>query len=200
MTDIYRELLLGCGHRREKLMGIPGCPLEWRNLYTLDNNKECKPDFVCDLDDHAPYVTEFNRDAEGIVEPDGEFVGNAFDEVHAYEVLEHLGSQGSAFSFFATFSFIWEILKPDGYLFATCPSRFSPWAWGDPSHRRLIQPESLVFLSQDQYKKQCDGPNRTPMSDFRHIYKADFDIVHSADNHETHMFALKAVKPSRIGK
>lgn len=203
----YRELLIGCGHRRDKLLGPPGVPLQWHGLVTLDINEKCKPDILCDLD-QVPWrpIDWFNRSnqPQNIDEiflplPNGEFCfkHNMFDEVHAYEVLEHIGSQGDAKKFFSDFQQIWNILKPGGYLFGTVPSRYSPWLWGDPSHRRAILPESLVFLSQQEYKNQCDGDRKTPMSDFRDIYKGDFNVIAFPDNHTNMAFCLEAVKPPR---
>lgn len=193
----YRELLLGCGHARDKRLGLPGDKMEWRGLFTVDCNPRCKPDVVCDLN-LLPWQGIAVGKNPSFYSEGYRFLNSVFDEVHAYEVLEHLGSQGDAESFFAHFSEIWRILKPGGHLFATVPSRFSPWLWGDPSHRRAILPESLVFLDQTQYILQLDGERKTPMSDFRHLYKADFDVVVSSDNHEHHLFCLRAVKPSRI--
>jgi hypothetical protein len=77
----------------------------------------------------------------------------------------------------------------------TCPSRHSPWAWGDPSHKRLIQPENFVFLVQPEYARQV---GKTPMSDFRYVYQADFDCLKMSDDNVVFSFILKAVKPSRI--
>lgn len=118
-----------------------------------------------------------------------------FDEIHAYEVLEHAGAQGDYKLLFAQFDEFYRILRPNGHFFATVPSRHSAWAWGDPSHTRIIQPESLVFLQQPKYTA---GVGSTPMSDFRYIFKSDFDVVHCVDDGETFSFVLKAVKPSRI--
>jgi SAM-dependent methyltransferase len=174
-----KELLIGCGSNRDKRMRLlndanPG----WDNLTTLDNNPAHKPDIEWDL----------NR----ISLP---FDDDAFDEIHAYEVLEHTGAQGDYMFFFRQFSTFYRVLKPGGHLLATVPSRHSVWAWGDPSHTRIIQPESLVFLQQPMYTK---GVGVTPMSDFRYIYKSDFDVVHCVDDGETFSFVLKAIKPSRI--
>ncbi|MGH7746204.1 MAG: hypothetical protein ACREQ5_15780, partial [Candidatus Dormibacteria bacterium] len=72
---------------------------------------------------------------------------------------------------------------------------FSSWLWGDPSHTRAILPESLTFLDQTNYAAQC---GLTPLSDFRHIYKEDFNILSSKDDRMFHTFILQAVKPSRI--
>jgi SAM-dependent methyltransferase len=179
MSD-YRELLIGCGSRREKTLFLPdlGQSRAWKGLTTLDVEARHNPDVVHDLN-----VTPWP------------FEDGVFDEVHAYEVLEHLGQQGDAPSFFATFTEIYRVLKPGGLLFATCPSYRSMWAWGDPSHRRIICSGSLVFLSQPQYTKQI---GKTPMSDFRSLYRADFDVGTQEDNGETFRFVLQAVKPSRI--
>lgn len=147
---------------------------EWEKLVTLDNVASHHPDVIWDLNEYPwPF-------------PDDEF-----DEVHAYEVLEHLGQQGDAPSFFATFSEIWRILRPRGKLMATCPAPGSPWVWGDPSHTRQISPQSLVFLSQKAYEEQVGV---TPMSDFRSIYSADFEVVWQDVRADTFGFVLRALK------
>jgi len=70
------ELLIGCGARRVKDVRI-GNNAEWSELVTLDINPEHKPDLIHDLHDiPLPF-------------PDGRF-----DEIHAYEVLEHVGGPG----------------------------------------------------------------------------------------------------------
>ena len=168
------ELLIGCGSNREKKLHFGNT--EWKELVTLDNNKDHKPDVVHDLE-RFPYPFE-----------------EEFDEIHAYEVLEHTGSQGDYVFFFQQFSEFWRILKPEGKLIGTCPSRKSAWAWGDPSHKRIIQPEQFIFLDQSEYEQV----GKTAMSDFRYLYKADFRRMHLEDNGETFTFVLEAVRPSRI--
>lgn len=210
---MFRELLLGCGRSRDKRMypvhNLPKNNLEvtepviyreWQNLFTLDRSRVFDVDLICDLDKSYWWPTSWSNKAIPHIRDVGHgtwaLESNLFDEIHAYEVLEHLGAQGFAPDFFAHFTQIWEWLKPDGFLCATVPSRFSPWLWGDPSHRRVIYPESLGFLDQDNYK-QCDGPKPSPMSDFRDLYKADFQICERQDNNHAFAFILQAVKPSR---
>lgn len=174
----FRELLLGCGYRRGKLLGPPNQPLEWKNLTTLDLNPRCKPDILFDL---SLNIWPFDADT--------------FDEVHAYEVLEHLGRQGDIPTFFATFNEIHRILKPGGFLYAMCPSRYSVWLWGDPGHRRAIMSETLLFLDRGRYKKAAS--RSTPMADYRDDFRGDFDVFASQDNNVMHIFSLQAVKPVR---
>lgn len=170
------ELLLGCGSSRAKQL-MCGGRSEWAALTTLDHNADHRPDVVHDL--------------ESLPLP---FDDDSFDEIHAYCVLEHLGRQGDWRFFFAQWSDFWRILRPAGLFFGICPAASSSWAWGDPSHSRIIGPECLTFLCQPAYEQV----GRTPMSDFRFVYKADFDIIHQRTAGDHFEFALKAVKPSRV--
>jgi hypothetical protein len=169
------ELLIGCGKNRDKKLRSPGRS-EWDGLVTLDHEARHNPDRVWDLVD--------------IPLP---FLDDELFEIHAYEVLEHVGRQGDYEFFFRQFSDFWRVLRPNGILFGTVPLPTSVWAWGDPSHTRVIPKESFTFLSQPTYEQV----GRTPMSDFRTIYKADFDLIHMKENGELLEFALRAVKPSR---
>lgn len=165
-----KELLLGCGSRTKKDLYINGNDT-FKNLTRLDINDDHNPTIVHDLRMHPlPFA-------------DGEF-----DEIHAYEVLEHLAQQGDYEFFFREFSEYHRILKTGGHFFASCPAPTSPWLWGDPSHKRVISKETLVFLSQAQYVEQV---GKTSMSDFRYLYKADFKVVYADEKNGTTYFILK---------
>lgn len=166
------ELLIGCGNRREKVFHRKG-EEAFTDLVTLDIDPLAKPDLLHDLD-VLPYP----------------FADNQFDEIHASEVLEHCGRQGDWRFFLNQFAEFWRILKPGGVFCASCPSITSRWAWGDPGHTRVIQPESLLFLSQKQYAQV----GRSAMTDYRHAYSADFDLIIREDDGESFKFLLKAVK------
>lgn len=178
-----RELLLGCGSSRARRLAPerlanPKAPARgFVDLVTVDQVATHRPDLVHDLN-VLPYP----------------FPDDHFDEVHAYEVLEHLGRQGDAGAFLGLFAELWRILKPGGFLCATCPSWRSPWAWGDPSHTRVLSAGSLVFLDQSEYAKQVGV---TAMSDFRSIYRADFRPAWIHEDADVFNFVLEAVKPSR---
>ncbi len=172
-----KELLIGCGSQRDKRLALDN-DHNWSNLTTLDINDHHNPDVVWDL---CQFPLPFED--------------NTFDEIHAYEVLEHTGQQGDYKFFFAQFTEFWRILKPNGYMFATCPAWNSIWAWGDPSHTRVLQNVQLNFLSQKEYTNQIGV---TPMSDFRYLYKADFEKIYDNTTESTFAFVIQAVKPSRI--
>jgi predicted SAM-dependent methyltransferase len=172
-----KELLIGCGAQRKKVLFSKGNE-SWSNLVTLDIEAVHKPDVIHDLC-VLPYP----------------FESDEFDEIHAYDVLEHTGQQGDYKFFFAQFSEFWRILKPNGMLFAKCPSYKSSWAWGDPGHTRIIQSNTLVFLKQPEYTKQI---GKSQMTDYRSIYKADFQEVYVKETDEDLFFVMKAIKPSRI--
>lgn len=217
MSD-YRELLIGCGGKREKDLRLPTAyELEWgrlnsgikrgaefKNLSTLDINPAHRPDWLCDLsrldsdlsnEDWGRFVVTPKEGSEPPIRYDGgkatTLQSDYFNEIHAYEVLEHIGMQGDAETFFAQFTEFHRILRPGGLLFGTCPSWRSMWAWGDPSHTRVITSGTLVFLSQEQYERQVGV---TPMSDFRHIYKADFETLYCVEDDVFLGFVLRAIK------
>lgn len=168
-----KELLIGCGSNLKKKLYEPGNE-KWNNLTTLDINADHKPDVVWDL---CSFPLPFSD--------------NTFSEIHAYEVLEHTGSQGDYKFFFSQFSEFHRILVPNGKIYATVPAPSSPWAFGDPSHTRLFCKEWLIFLSQDTYKQQVGV---TSISDFRNIYKADFEICVAEERSDTLYFIIEAIK------
>lgn len=147
ILDNYKELLIGCGNRRKKEMG-PLDLREWQNLTTLDIDASCNPDIVWDLN-KLPYP----------------FSDNEFDEIHAYDVLEHCGHQGDYKFFFAQFAEFWRILKPDGLFLLTFPHWSGMWAFGDPGHTRVLAPGCFHYLSHNQYKQLGE----TKMTDYRQI-------------------------------
>ena len=167
----YTELLLGSGSRSRKDLLLPGMSAEFSHLIRLDQNKDHKPDVIWDLRQHPL-----------------PFADNSFDEIHAYQVLEHLAQQGDYEFFFAEFSEYWRILKPDALLLASVPARDSIWAWANPANKRIIQPETLQFLDQDEYEGHV---GITPMSDFRYLYKAHFKTIYSQVRNGIFYFALR---------
>lgn len=168
------ELLIGCGNDLKKKITFKEIPTEWVELVTLDVDESVDCHVYHDLN-IVPYP----------------FDDNTFDEIHAYEVLEHCGKQGDWRFFFDQFSEFHRILKPNGFFIATVPMWDSQWAWGDPGHARIISDAALTYLSQAEYEKQV---GKTALTDYRGWYKADFDLFAKEEGEETFGFVLRAVK------
>ena len=142
-----RQLLLGAGNSREKRIVHELTPgREFDELVTLDIDAHCGADVWHDLN-AFPYP----------------FEDEEFDEIHAYEVLEHCGSQGDVFFFFEQFNEFHRILKPGGVFCGSVPDYRSIWAFGDPGHTRVLPPTVFNYLSESFY----DQLGKTPCADYR---------------------------------
>lgn len=167
------ELLIGAGNDWRKKCVLQDTPADWTHLTTLDIDPSAKPHVVHDLN-VLPLPFEDNQ----------------FDEVHAYEVLEHTGRQGDWRFFFDQFAEFYRILKPGGVFVATVPCWDSVWAWADPGHTRVIAPQTLIFLNREEYGQI----GRTTMTDYRPWLRCDFETISVSENAGMFAFGLKARK------
>jgi cyclopropane fatty-acyl-phospholipid synthase-like methyltransferase len=168
-----RQLLLGAGHDHRRKVSLSG-QAGWDELVTLDINPDAKPDILHDL--------------EQLPIPVGD---NYFDEIHAYEVLEHVGKQGDWRYFFAQFDDFARILKPSGLLFTTSPASGSPWVWGDPGHTRYMGPEVYLFLDRAIYEQQV---NASAMTDYRRYFTSNWQRLVIEQQNGTNIAVLKNLK------
>ena len=152
-----KALLLGCGNSRRRVIDPTGVHPEWDELVTLDIDPDCGADVVFDLDYLSTYLQLPFEDGE-------------FDEIHAYEVLEHVGRKGDWRGFFNEFAEYHRVLKRGGHMVVTCPRWDSPWAWGDPGHTRVLSEHTFAFLSQANYEQV----GSTAMTDYRGVWKGNF--------------------------
>ena len=139
-----KTLLLGAGTSRKKRVVHESTPeREFGDLVTLDLEGA---DVIHDLN-ILPYPFE-----------DGEF-----DEIHAYEVLEHVGKQGDFRFFFSQFNEFHRILKKSGIFALSVPNYKSIWAFGDPGHTRVLPYTVFNFLQKSFY----DQLGKTACADYR---------------------------------
>jgi hypothetical protein len=151
-------LLLGCGVERSKRVRTRGLDtFDGDKVVAVDLNPDVNPDMVIDLN----HNTVFCEDEE-------------FDEIHAYEILEHLGQQGDVLNFFEEFKRYWKALRPGGALVGSVPAWTSIWAWGDPGHTRVLSAATFTYLAQAEYGKQV---GKTSMSDYRRYWPKPFNFV-----------------------
>lgn len=165
------ELLIGSGNRCEKAFGG-----QFTAVTTLDLDPTAKPDVVWDLN-RLPLP----------------FDNDVFDEVHAIDVLEHLGRQGDWRQWFAMFDEFYRILKPSGTFQCLAPRFDSVWAMGDPGHTRIITEQQLFYLHRPAYAQV----GSTPMTNYMPYFTSDWDLTHREylDHHLA--FILTAIKPAR---
>lgn len=168
------ELLLGCGNRREKIIKHGGVPQTWTNLTTLDIDEGTGCHVAHDL--------------RNMPMP---FDDDMFNEIHAYEVLEHCGSQGDWRLWLNQWEEFHRIAKPGALFCGTVPMWNSPWAWGDPGHSRVITQGTLLMLSQKLYD---DEVGKTAITDYRPFYKGDWVLLADHEFEHTYGFVLKAIK------
>lgn len=167
------QLLLGCGTDKRRNIRLNN-EENWTELFTVDIDENCKPDLVYDLN-KIPLP----------------FQDNSASEIHIYNVLEHLGTQGDYKFFFKQFEDFWRILKPDGLFAAMVPAWDSFWALGDPGHTRIIHAGTLSFLDQSAYEEL----GSTMRTDYRWCYQGNFKLQAShTDSNGTFYFVLQAIK------
>jgi len=141
--------MLGCGHSPLVSIISPGETRDAnREWVTLDMNEDCNPDHLFNLER---------------IDSGKDLPCSGFDEIHAYEVMEHFGRQGNFKGLFNAFNAIWRALVPGGVFFASSPRWSSEWAWGDPGHTRIVGLEQITYVCKGSYDQLSD----TPMTDYR---------------------------------
>ena len=161
---MQRSLLIGCGNSRIKKVFFV-TSRDWTGeLTTLDMNPNCGADVVHDLEQRPlPF-------------PD-----DTFDEIGAYDVLEHIGKQGDWRGYFDEMAEYWRILKPGGYFGISVPINEEMTA--DPGHTRFFGVNHFGFLTQDFYQHCIDRDQ--PITDYRWYWKKNFKIAfgEKSDHH-----------------
>lgn len=163
-----KALLLGCGrdHRRKVRLSDQAADFSDVDLTLCDMDPNCGADVVCDLDVRPlPFADE------------------QFDELHAYDVLEHLGRQGDWKGYFDEFAEYWRILKPGGKFYVLVP--IGGDAFADPGHTRFFGTNHFLFLSRSRY----ETPEGVQKTDYRWYWKRDFD-VQLIERHGNHHLAV----------
>lgn len=168
-----RSLLLGCGNSREKKIYQNG-ESDWvGELTRLDMDINCGADVVWDLE-CRPLP----------------FDSNYFDELAAYDVLEHIGRQGDWKGWFDEMAEYHRILKPGGTFGVLVP--IGQDALADPGHTRFFQKNYFGFLCDDFYTENLK--KGAPVTDYRWYKKFNFELLHY-EEHGGHHFSVLLRKP-----
>lgn len=177
---MQQSLLLGCGNSREKKIYV-GEQKEWTGkLVTIDMSPDCGADIVGDIHLIPPLMGCRSM----------QFEDESFDEIGAYDVLEHWGRQGDWRFWFAEFAEYWRILKPGGKFGIIVPQGDDMLV--DPGHTRFIHATWFAFLNQAFYEKEL--ARGAPVTDYRWFWKHNFEIIfmERIENHHLGVLLVKA--------
>ena len=142
---------------------------EWLGaLTTLDMNPNCGADVIHDME-----IRPLPFDDE------------TFDEIGAYDVLEHWGRMGDWRGWFDEMAEYHRILKPGGHFGIIVP--VGQDALADPGHTRFFHVNHFMFLRQDSYEEALSKDQ--PITDYRWYWKLNFELDFYKE-HEDHHIAL----------
>ncbi len=166
------SLLLGAGHSRQKKLALTSAPDWTGNLVTLDMGNNCGADVVWNLEQRPlPFKDE------------------EFDELAAYDVLEHVGRQGDWRAWFDEMAEYHRILKPRGRFGIIVP--IGDDALADPGHTRFFSLNYFSMLSQSYYADMLKAGKAC--TDYRWHWKKNFEVEFS-QNIEGHHLGVMLVK------
>lgn len=158
-----RSLLIGCGHSREKKVFQADNPGWAGELMTVDMSPDVGATYVMDMSKQYDHNGLFYFPSED----------ESFDEIGAYDSLEHWGAQGDWKAWFSEMAEYHRILKPGGTMGILVP--IGGDALADPGHTRFFGKNHFGFLSQAFYKKNEEAG--TCFTDYRWFWKLNFDIL-----------------------
>ena len=175
-----KTLFLGAGGKTEKLIKFP--------FLERDEEEEIT---TLDIVEPADLIFDLSRLHNGERLP---FADDEFEQIHAYEVLEHYGMQGNWRGFFMEWTEFHRILKMGGCFALTVPTPNGPQQFGDPGHSRGFNPITFSFLKQLNYEN-AEGEPRT---DYRSVWKGNFVLIEKLVSDKANRIAIALQKQPPI--
>lgn len=169
-----KVLMLGCGRSKARNIIVNDKEdFDGDDLTTIDMDPNSNPTIRMDLSKVA-CGERFDFD-------DG-----TFDEIHAYDILEHIGVQGDWRGYFTEFGEYHRILKKEGQFFITVP--IGADAIADPGHSRFFSRNHFFFLSQKFYERE--RKTKTMATDYRWFWNKDFEVIFMEQQENHHLAVI----------
>ncbi len=166
-----RSLLIGCGTDHRKKVYLTGQEDWIGELTKIDMNPNCGADLLLDMSvrcTHMPFEDE------------------TFDELGAFDTLEHWGGFGDWKAWFDEMPEYHRILKPNGTFSIIVPIGLD--AIADPGHTRFFHQNHFGFLNRDFYERNVS--EGTSFTDYRWYLKRYWDILHLANQEGHHLSVI----------
>jgi len=168
--DMFDVLILGVGNCKIRRVKADNKALDYSDskVTSIDMNPDCNPTICMELggiggERKLPFEDE------------------SFDEINAYDTLEHWGVQGDWKGYFREFEEYHRILRVGGQMCVLVPRGSD--AFADPGHVRFFSANHFGMLNQAFYQENTD--KGTSCTDYRWFWKKNFDIsfYEKSDHH-----------------
>lgn len=178
---MQRSLLIGCGNSRAKKLFFNDAP-DWAGeLTTIDIDPNCGADIVRDLSFCFHPVREEAMPSRLLP-----FEDDTFDELGAYDCLEHWGQQGDWRGWFSEMAEFHRITKPGGMMGIIVP--IGADALADPGHTRFFSQNYFLMLTQKWYADQIEKGK--PVTDYRWYIRRWWEILFMEQQGNHHLAVL----------
>lgn len=174
-----RALFVGCGNNRRINVRYDDEPEHYSDdwdIVTVDINKSCNPTILQDMKVLHPFEYDI------VLDPNN----RKFDEINAYDSLEHWGALGDWKGWFDEMTAYHEMLKPGGIFRALVP--IGEDALADPGHTRFFHLNHFRFLVKEFYENN----STKSISDYRWYIKRWWEIS-ILQKYEDHHIAIMMV-------
>lgn len=174
------SLLIGCGHSRTKNVYFPDNQNWVEPLITVDMNPDCGADVVMTMDGlgQRSWRHPFGKRLP--------FPDNHFDEVGAFNCMEHWGAQGDWRAYFDEMAEYHRVMKPGALFYILVP--IGDDAYADPGHTRFFHVNHFGFLSQGFYEE--NGKLMTCYTDYKWYWKKNFDVLVLQKQQDHHLAVI----------
>lgn len=137
-----------------KKLNLGSGPRKLEGYINIDIRPEADPDIVHDVETGLPYKD------------------NYFDEVRAWDFLEHIRIGKTIF----VMEEIYRVLKPNGKLIVYVPSTDGRGAFQDPDHKSFWNINSWIYYCDDEHRRLYDIKAKFEVIELQDVVNSSYEI------------------------